>query len=313
VNLVSEPYDCLMGAEGCMVGLGGWTLGMNGQCYNPIAGIIMGKGGAVKAALQLHWTNPGLVDEWFDSSGIIIYYTPKLRKYNANSLSLGQMSLNIPPKQTAYVETGTCSRQCTEKIMKGPIHILETLHHMHYLGIRQNTTLTRPGQPTQLIIDDNPFSYDNPITHIHDPPLTIYPGDELTTHCTFQSRSREEVTTYGEGSYDEMCFSINMFYPAENMTTPVCVQAGDQDYCDLDFDTRLPRGGDKAANMYPPKPEEPREPETATSGIGSMFLNIIKQLDGRPLLQNIIMNINYNYGGGSNDHNDGDDHMADWH
>ena len=74
------------------------------------------------------------MDTWYDSSGLILYYTPKLREYNAATLTLGQMSLNIPPGQPSVVEQGTCSSRCTNKIFKGPIQVFESQHHMHYLG-----------------------------------------------------------------------------------------------------------------------------------------------------------------------------------
>ena len=47
-------------------------------------------------------------------------------------------------------------------------------------------------------------------------------------------------------------------------------------------------------------------------GPGSMLLNLVKHLDARPLLQNIIMNINYNNGIHSDDDDDDDDQPTSW-
>ena len=74
------------------------------------------------------------MDTWYDSSGIIIYYTPKLREYNAARFAVGQEYLNIPPGQSSVVHEGTCTSGCTNRFLKGPIHIFESLNHMHYLG-----------------------------------------------------------------------------------------------------------------------------------------------------------------------------------
>ena len=57
------------------------------------------------------------------------------------------------------------------------------------------------------------------------------PGDELKTYCTFQSRSRTKTTTYGEGSFDEMCFVFLTYFPAENLTDTSCFQWKDLDMC----------------------------------------------------------------------------------
>jgi hypothetical protein len=35
---------------------------------------------------------------------------------------------------------------------------------------------------------------------------TLLPGDQLITTCTYDSSSRTNVTIYGLGSRDEMCF-----------------------------------------------------------------------------------------------------------
>ena len=80
----------------------------------------------------------------------------------------------------------------------------------------------RPHDPTRLV---DPFR--------HDPPVTVYPGDELKTYCTFQSRSRTKTTTFGEGSLDEMCFNFMMYFPAENVVNDFCTQYKDLNKCDM--------------------------------------------------------------------------------
>ena len=42
-----------MGMQGCGEGLGGWTLGLTGQCYNPQAGFRIGKNANRMASLQV--------------------------------------------------------------------------------------------------------------------------------------------------------------------------------------------------------------------------------------------------------------------
>ncbi|KAK7114201.1 hypothetical protein V1264_000300 [Littorina saxatilis] len=390
VDLLSEPQDCMMGTPGCTTSLGIWTLGMTGECIHPQAGFRIGKGATGMVSLQHHWTNPRKIDTWYDSSGLILYYTAKLRKYDAATFSVGQTDLSIPPRMPNVVHQGTCTSRCTKKIFKGPVHVVSSLNHMHYLGIRQNLTLTRPGMAPLTITDDNPYSYDSPKIYEFNNPLILKPGDELQTYCTYQSLSRAKTTVYGAGSYDEMCFAIVTYFPAENITTNNCVQWKDTDFCDVMendcFDGSLfnashpntsamiekildhcnPYGGCRAecpaaiqdmlrerpclgsywellatnlfrmddakllkfvaavetcglanqTDMTPtttttttPRPSIPHEPGKPMSGPGSMLLDIIKQLDARPLLQNIVLNVNYN-----NVVKDSDDgHAKTWH
>ncbi|XP_070190209.1 peptidyl-glycine alpha-amidating monooxygenase A-like [Littorina saxatilis] len=369
-RLIPEPRECLMGSAGCTEMIGLWSLGMTGQCFNSQAGIRIGKGYTTLVTLQIHWTNPDEVDTWYDSSGLILYYTPKLRQYNAAVLQVGQNYLNIPPGIPSVVQRGTCTSRCSRLVMRGPIHIASAFNHMHYLGIRQNVTLTRPGLPPVTIADDNPYSYDSPKTHTFDTPIVMKPGDELQTLCTFQSRSRDTTTMFGEGSYDEMCINFMTYFPAENLTNKMCSQWKDVDICDLpmkcpNFLALLNSSAPSTAAMTKkildhcdpagycrpecpaaiqqvqeenwcikhafglmedrylfmedakflkfvaamkscdhkpapsgnmttpttPRPQGPGQPQTDP---GSMFLNLIKQLDSRPLLQNIVMNVNYN-------------------
>jgi len=376
VGMVDEAQEC-MGQEGCGSILSLWGLGATGQCFNPKAGFRIGKGATKVLSLQHHWTNPSLVEDYTDASGMILYYTPKLRQYNAGVFSLAQLELNIPPRQPSVTEVGTCTEYCSHQTFSGDIHIMSAFNHMHYLGIAQNFSITRPGQAPLMVTDDESYRYDSPSIYEYPSPITVHPGDKLTTHCTFQSLSRTEVTNFGAGSYDEMCIVFFTFYPVENTTSTTCSQygkintCGDADQCefaglsdishpttktmieeimedcDATGETCKPSCPAAVAEM---KRENPcvrynweyvqeaytltahpsmlaflkamescdhRAPEThvtpaQSTGPASMFMDIIKHLDARPLLQNIIMNVNYNYGHAP-PKDDKDDHQEMWH
>ena len=52
-----------------------------------------------------------------DSSGVRIYYTDKLRKYDSGIVSVGVRVNNwhiIPPKQKDWLSIGYCTAECTE-------------------------------------------------------------------------------------------------------------------------------------------------------------------------------------------------------
>ena len=57
-------------------------------------------------------------------------------------------------------------------------------------------------------------------------------------------------------------------------------------------------------------PDTVPNPAMPMSDPGSLFLNLIKHTDARPLLQNIVMNVNYNNMGKASD---GDKHAETWH
>lgn len=54
-----------------------------------------------------------------DSSGIRLYYTAKLRRYDAGIMELGLVYtpvMAIPPQESAYTLTGYCTDKCTQLV-----------------------------------------------------------------------------------------------------------------------------------------------------------------------------------------------------
>jgi len=92
--------------------------------------------------LEVHYNNPGLRGgiyksvlhnlyegmmtifqtklDWEDSSGVRMWYTSKLRAYDAGVMELGLEytdKMAIPPGQPAYTLTGYCLPQCTAVVI----------------------------------------------------------------------------------------------------------------------------------------------------------------------------------------------------
>lgn len=54
-----------------------------------------------------------------DSSGIRLYYTATLRRFDAGILELGLVytpMMAIPPREPAFILTGYCTDKCTELV-----------------------------------------------------------------------------------------------------------------------------------------------------------------------------------------------------
>jgi len=69
--------------------------------------------------LQLHYDNPELITNRIDSSGLKFYYTEKLRKYDAFSMTLGStfdFRLLIPPNINQIQVTSHCDPRCYQKV-----------------------------------------------------------------------------------------------------------------------------------------------------------------------------------------------------
>ena len=84
--------------------------------------------------LQVHYINSENKKGYTDSSGINLYYTPKLRQYNAGILAIGDTSLSLKPGLPEVETEGICFHRCTQRMFKGPIYIYAAINHMHSLG-----------------------------------------------------------------------------------------------------------------------------------------------------------------------------------
>jgi dopamine beta-monooxygenase len=80
--------------------------------------------------LQFHWNNPQKRSDYFDGSGLRLYYTPNKRIDDAGVLTIGQSYFEIPPRREEVIVTG----QCDSPSVNGTVYLTRAINHMHYLG-----------------------------------------------------------------------------------------------------------------------------------------------------------------------------------
>ncbi|XP_067676503.1 MOXD1 homolog 1-like [Haliotis asinina] len=212
-----NPYPCgMLPGLSCNAIVSLWSLGNNGDCKHENVGIRFGMNGFKKLALQVHWNNPKKRSDYFDQSGMRIYYTPNLRTYDAGILTTGQDALLIPPGETSVKVHSTVPSACTSRFFTGTIYVTAALNHMHYLGVSQTLELYRNGVKIRDLSADPKYNYDNPIIHRFKDPIEIQPGDELRTRCEFESSKKSTTTIYGDATSNEMCYSFITYYPRQN-------------------------------------------------------------------------------------------------
>ncbi|KXZ41536.1 hypothetical protein GPECTOR_409g249 [Gonium pectorale] len=210
-----DVYECLSaGGDGCTTHYVGWAPGKMGIDYPPNVGLPIGETDSTYFALQVHYNNPERVSGVVDASGFELRYTPRLRPYDAGILTLGQQAIAIPPGQRRFtLKPNVCPSTCTSRLTT-PLRLLASGLHMHTLGrsivtqhIRNGTELPPVGSKRFYDFDyqsSDPVPLDSSI---------LAPGDVLITTCTYDSRGRTNVTRYGEGTEDEMCFNFVLYYP----------------------------------------------------------------------------------------------------
>uniref|UniRef100_A0A383W8T0 DOMON domain-containing protein n=1 Tax=Tetradesmus obliquus TaxID=3088 RepID=A0A383W8T0_TETOB len=182
------------------------------------AGLPMGKGSFSIFLVEMHYYNPTAASGKSDpGSGLRLKFQPaSVRGVDAGFLTVGQFDLNIPPGQPTYVaRTATCTPGCTKRFTQN-LTIIRQMVHGHYLSKTFRTGWVRNGVELKPLatMKLNDFNFQSwlPTDPNHS---TLMPGDQLTLTCVYNSRGRTNVTKWGWGAREEMCFWFIMYYPAQ--------------------------------------------------------------------------------------------------
>uniref|UniRef100_A0A672L9X7 Dopamine beta-hydroxylase n=1 Tax=Sinocyclocheilus grahami TaxID=75366 RepID=A0A672L9X7_SINGR len=158
-----------------------------------------------------------------DSSGIRLWYTPSLRRFDAGIMELGLVYtpvMAIPPRQRSFQLTGYCTAKCTQTALPvGGIYIFASQLHTHLAGLGVRTVLVRGGREVDVVQEDKHFS-----THYQ----VLNQGDALVTKCTYNTEDRNKVTVGGFGIMEEMCVNYVHYYPRTQLE--LCKSHVDTDY-----------------------------------------------------------------------------------
>lgn len=85
--------------------------------------------------LETHYENPREIRGNTDRSGVRIHYTDTMRKHEAGTLRIGDVSVSLASEtvSTDVKYQFTCPSECTKR-MNGPINIFMDGFHMHKTG-----------------------------------------------------------------------------------------------------------------------------------------------------------------------------------
>ncbi|KAM6170122.1 dopamine beta-hydroxylase [Rhynchocyon petersi] len=217
----SGPCDSKMKPDRlnyCRHVLAAWALGAKAFYYPEEAGLAFGGAGSSRyLRLEVHYHNPLKTQGRRDSSGIRLYYTASLRRYDAGIMELGLVYtpvMAIPPQEDAFVLTGYCTDKCTQLALPpSGIHIFASQLHTHLTGRKVVTVLARGGREVEVVNRDNHYSPHFQEIRMLKKVVSVYPGDVLITSCTYNTEDRTLATVGGFGILEEMCVNYVHYYP----------------------------------------------------------------------------------------------------
>lgn len=203
-------------------------------------GIPIGPGYPEWVALEIHYNNPDHLEGQVDpGSGVWFEYTDKPQAQDVGLFTLSQMDLHVPPGLESFsAPTAICPGTCTSRF-KQPITLLDQGYHMHGTGKSAKTRRFRDGVELPPLYQQNGFDYGfQSLVPVPQGSNILTPGERLELTCTFDSRDRVNVTDFGPGTNDEMCFHWIYYIPAQaDMGLCSTVSNGTLAVCSPDYIT----------------------------------------------------------------------------
>jgi len=207
-------------ARKCKIVCGGYVPGRNITSLPPWAGMAIGKAAKFMAfVVNIHFDNPKLEKGIVSRDGMVIHYTPTLRKQTLAGFSTMQVSLNptmlIPAKKHRYFMTRECKLTLTDtatgKVSNAEQRLMSIDFHAHLLGAEMYADRVRGNDRLSLAVE-TPWYFDDQYDHVvYAKNYTVKTGDILQTSCIFDSSKREKYTMVGLETIDEMCWASFKF------------------------------------------------------------------------------------------------------
>ncbi|CAK9018536.1 DBH-like monooxygenase protein 2 homolog [Durusdinium trenchii] len=202
----------------CQELLYAWAVGGGEFCFPPEIGIAVAASPTLM--LEIHYDNPNALSSVLDSSGLELHYSlkasaPSTFKAAAWSWFGAAFSkIRIPPQLPFYEIAATYQVPDTSSIPEEGITVFASLMHGHQIARKLWATRERANQPTELISCEPRYDFDlQEITALRDT-FQLKRGDKITVHCVYNSSARTAVTRGSDGTTDEMCMGLFLFYPA---------------------------------------------------------------------------------------------------
>ncbi|XP_060769945.1 DBH-like monooxygenase protein 1 homolog [Neoarius graeffei] len=203
-----------------------WAIGGEGFTYPPHVGMSIGTAAdPVYVLLEVHYDNPALQRRIVDSSGLRLFYTPKLRSYDAGVIETGVWVSPyhmLPPGMQDYITEGHCMEECLqeslESEMPSGVQVFAVLLHAHLAGRSIRTRHFRQQDELPPLSSDEHFDFNFQEFQPLNPERQLLPGDSLITECIYNTKGRKNMTWGGLSTRDEMCLSYLLYYPRINLT-----------------------------------------------------------------------------------------------
>ncbi|XP_036406018.1 DBH-like monooxygenase protein 1 homolog [Megalops cyprinoides] len=202
-----------------------WAIGGEGLTYPQHVGLSIGTPiDPVYVLMEVHYDNPDLQEGVIDSSGLRLFHTPLLRRYDAGVIEIGvwvSLYHMLPPGLQEYISEGHCTQECLRESldheMPSGVRVFAVLMHSHLAGRAIRTRHFRNQDELQPLARDDHFDFNFQEFQYLKEERLVLPGDNLITECKYNTKGRSNMTWGGLSTRDEMCLSYLLYYPRINL------------------------------------------------------------------------------------------------
>ncbi|XP_071121713.1 dopamine beta-hydroxylase-like isoform X1 [Mytilus edulis] len=220
----------------CQEIITGYTAGVPQTCMPAEAGVRIGIKGFRQVMVAFQYYNPTRRQGYTDSSGMTLYYTPKLRRFDAGVSPLEVTHFSVPPGRESFEVVSACPGDCTVLQVASPIYIVLGMNHMHRLGRKQKIEIHRGGKLQQIVTNDTNYKVVHPHYFWYKQPIQLLPGDMLKMTCEYNSTSENDTVEWDVSWRGEMCKGLLLYYPKQSWPSHHCQNYRSVPLCEIMID-----------------------------------------------------------------------------
>ncbi|XP_069507983.1 putative DBH-like monooxygenase protein 2 [Ambystoma mexicanum] len=208
----------------CFQNMVAWGVGGEGFQFPSHVGISLGTlEDPTHVMMEIHYSNFHATAGLRDSSGMRLYYTSEVRKYDVGILEVGPhlfRGVFIPPRVESFQTYGLCYTDHFPVLSPAvnEMHVFASLLHTHLAGRAVQIAQYRNGSQIGFLGRDMNYDFNLQETRLLQNEATLKVGDAMLLECTYNTMDRANITLGGMGTKDEMCMAFLYIYPRSNIT-----------------------------------------------------------------------------------------------
>uniref|UniRef100_A0A0K8V1I9 MOXD1 2 n=1 Tax=Bactrocera latifrons TaxID=174628 RepID=A0A0K8V1I9_BACLA len=191
-------------SQTCNTYIASWSRGNSEFIYPPEVGYPLETNNMRFVMMETHYNNLNIdfeqfkINHMFDSSGLMLHITEKLRTHDAGLMSIGiepNWHHIIPPSQKRVVSQGHCIEQCTGSLFPTEgINIFATMSRTHQIGVEVKLRQIRETRELAPIIADSNIDPNYQAFRRLTQVTRSLPSDRLIAECVYDTSSRQAIT-----------------------------------------------------------------------------------------------------------------------